>query len=268
MIFCDTHAHLNDGILLGSLDEILQSARSAGVQKILIPATDRKSSEEIIRLTKSSPDVFSAVGIHPNDSAKAAQDDWDAVVELTRRELSGDNRGKIRAIGESGLDRYWDDAPMEVQLDYLNRHLDLAREFNLPIILHCREAEDDLISALTAYRKKTGWMKGVLHSFSSDVHNLEIYLELGLYIGFGGMITYKQKKFDSVRDAAFVAPLDRILIETDCPYLTPSPMRGKVEYNQSAYVVYTAEKLAEIKKLTLEQIANATTENAVRLLKI
>ena len=268
MILCDTHAHLNDVSIIGLLDELLLNARAAGVQKIVIPATDRKTSEQIIRLTASRPDVFSAVGIHPNDSAKAAPDDWDAVVELTRTELANGNAGKIVAIGESGLDRYWDDAPMAVQLDYLNRHLDLAREFDLPIILHCREAESDLIPALQAYRQKTGWMKGILHSFSSDVHNLELYLDLGLYIGFGGMITYKQKKFDPVRDAAFVAPLDRILIETDCPYLTPSPMRGKVEFNQSAYVVHTAQELAEIKKTTLEEIACATTENAIRLLKI
>lgn len=262
MTFTDTHAHLNDLILINSIDSLLDSAKQAGFEKFMIPATDLASTRNIIELASRYNNIYAGVGIHPNDALKAAAGDWEEIVQITRRSFSTKNSCKIHAVGESGLDKYWDDCPIEVQQDYLARHLTLAQEFNLPIILHCRDAQDELLPALQAFKRSTGWMKGILHSFSSDVSFLEKCLELGLYIGFGGMITYKQKKFAPVREAAAVAPMDRILLETDCPYLTPSPMRGKAEFNQPAYAVYTAEKLAELKGVSLEQIAAATTLNA------
>ncbi len=265
MPFIDTHAHLYDELLFNNFDEILQNAASAGIEKILIPATDKASSELIISMVSNNPHLFAAVGIHPNDANKALPSDWNWIEKTVLENKDNGNPHKIVAIGESGLDRYWDDCPLEIQRDYLNRHLKLAMEADLPIILHCREADADLLTILSEFKESTGWLKGVLHSFSSDEMTLNRYLELGLYIGFGGMITYKQKKFDSVRRAAAVVPLDSVVLETDSPYLTPAPIRGKADANQPAYVVHTAAILAQLKSLTLEQIADCTTKNAVRL---
>ena len=176
-------------------------------------------------------------------------------------------RPRVVAIGETGLDRYWDYSPIELQRDYFDRHLQLSQRLDLPIIIHCREAEKDLLPMLrTAVGR--GTLRGVIHSFSGDTDFARACLEMGLYISFAGAVTYRNKKFGALREAARSIPDDRILIETDSPYLTPHPLRGKVKRNEPANVVHTAACLAELRGTELEPFAALTTANARRLFRL
>lgn len=255
MLF-DTHTHLFDDRFRSDLPAVLDRAASAGVERVLCLGIDRESSLESVRIANEHPSVFAAVGIQPNSAAEAQPGDWDEVVRLAEIEP------RVIAIGETGLDRYWDRTPFAVQEDYFARHMELARRLNKPFAIHCRDAEADTVRMLRAEFDRYGPIKALMHSFSGDLATARACLEMGLFISFAGMLTYKTAQ--NLRDLAKEVPLDRLLVETDCPYLPPVPHRGK--RNEPAFVVHTADCLAEAKGVPPHTLYEATTRNAKSLL--
>jgi TatD DNase family protein len=257
MPYVDTHVHLDQEEFDADRDALLARSRQAGVEAIVCVGISVDSSQATLRLAETCEGVYAAVGIQPNYCAQAVADDWPRIVAMA------DHR-RVVALGETGLDRYWDFAPFELQQDYFDRHLRLAAERGLPVVIHCRDAEADLLPMLRA-AAAWGPLQGVLHAFSGDAATAAACLELGLYVSFAGMVTYKNKKFQPLRAVAATVPDDRILIETDSPYLVPEPLRGKQKRNEPAHVVYTAGCLAELRGVSLEEFAAQTTANARRL---
>lgn len=249
----DTHAHLDEDAFSFDRAAVVANAAAAGVSRIVTIGTTLASSRAAIAIAAEFPGVYAAVGIHPNYAAVAQPDDWREIEQLA-------NSAKVVAIGETGLDRYWDHTPIEIQQDYFDRHLDLSRRIGKPFIVHCREAEADVVTQL---RRATGQgsLNGVMHSFAASSETADICLELGLSLSFAGMVTYK--KSEDLRQIAARVPADRILVETDSPYLAPVPNRGK--RNEPAWVRHTAEVIAGVRGVSLEEFAAQTTANAQRI---
>jgi TatD DNase family protein len=252
----DTHAHLDDRRLKVRLAEVLRAAREAGVVQVVAVATTADDSESLAELARTTPGVFAAVGIHPNDSADAGPADWERI-----RTIAG--RSEVVALGETGLDRHWDRSPFELQREFFGRHLDLAAELDRPVIIHSRECHRDIVDQLGRLGRP---VRGVLHSFTGTWAEAQELLELGLHISFAGMLTFANKALDSLRDAAARVPIGRLLVETDSPYLSPHPHRGKD--NEPARVALTAAKMAEIRGMTVKDLAISTTTNARKLFAI
>ena len=253
----DTHCHLADPQFESDLVKVLQQAKAVGVGGILAVAVDCASSQRLCARFPSKDDpvsVYPTAGIHPNHAAKEPVGAWEAVVQLARS-------GKAAALGETGLDRHWHDTPFEQQLDNFGRHLDLARELDLPVVIHCREAAPDMVSFLRQSWQEKGPVRGVMHSFSGDAAFAQTCLDLGLFLSFSGVLTYKNAQ--SLRELARDLPRDRILVETDAPYLAPIPKRGK--RNEPSFVAFTAMTLAELWGQSLEATAHQTTQNARKL---
>jgi TatD DNase family protein len=252
MTLIDTHAHLFDDRLANELPAVLARAADVGLERVVCIGIDRESSLETVRLANNYPLVVAAVGIQPNHVAEAQPNDWDEVVRLAESEP------RVVAIGETGLDRYWDRAPFALQEDYFARHIELARGLGRPFVIHCREAEADVVKLLRAEFDRHGPIRAVMHSFSGDLATAQACVEMGLHVSFAGMLTYKSAQ--GLRDVAKEVPLDRLLIETDCPYLAPVPHRGK--RNEPAFVAHTAACLAEVKGISPDVMAEHTTRNA------
>ena len=253
MPLIDTHTHLFDDRFRKDLPAVLERAAAAGVERVVCLGIDLESSRASVEIANAYPLVVAAVGIQPNSAAEAKPGDWDAVVKLAETEP------RVVAIGETGLDRYWDKTPFALQEDYFARHIELARRLNKPFVIHCREAEADVVKALRrAGSVSDGPLKAVMHSFSGDLATARECLQMGLYISFAGMVTYPNAQ--TLRDVAKDVPLDRLLVETDCPYLAPQPVRGK--RNEPAYVALTATLLAQVKGVSLAEIGEHTTRNA------
>jgi TatD DNase family protein len=253
MKLIDTHAHLDEEAFRPDRADVIGRARETGLEHVVTIGTTAASSRLAVEIAQANPLVYAAVGIQPNYVSEAAPDDWDIIAELV-------TQPKVVAIGETGLDRYWDKAPFDLQVEYFARHMALARKHDLPFVVHCREAEKDVVAQLRA-AAADGPLQGVMHSFSGDFETALACVELGLYISFAGMVTFK--KNDALRAVAAQIPLNRLLIETDSPYLAPVPYRGK--RNEPAYVRHTAECLAGIRNMSLDEIAELTTANARRL---
>lgn len=249
----DTHAHLADRGLLADLPAVLERARAAGIVQIVSIATDADDSATVVNLSREHPGLFAAVGIHPNEAAKANASDWQRVVALVKEP-------GVVAVGETGLDRYRDRTPFPVQQEYFERHLDLAAEHGLPVVIHCRQSERDIIGQLS---RRGGPVRGVLHSFTGTREDAEAFLALGLHVSFAGQVTFQNKSLDALREVAAQVPADRILVETDSPYLSPHPHRG--ERNEPARVALTALRLALVRHLAPGDLARLTTANARRL---
>jgi TatD DNase family protein len=252
MSLIDTHAHLFDERFASDLPAVLDRAAAAGVGRTVCIGIDRDSNRATVAIASRFPAVFAAVGIQPNHAAEAGPGDWDEVVQLAETEP------KVVAIGETGLDRYWDRAPFPLQEEYFARHIALARRLGKPFVIHCREAEADVVRVLRDEFEKHGPPRAVMHSFSGDLATAAACLDMGLFVSFAGMLTYKTAA--DLRAVAAAVPLDRLLVETDCPYLAPVPHRGK--RNEPAFVAHTAAVLAEAKGVTPEVIAEHTTRNA------
>ena len=249
----DTHAHLASSKLAGDLDEVLARAEAAGVVQIVAIGTTAEDGPSVIALARAHPNIFAAVGIHPNDAFDAAPGDFDAIAKLAQD-------AKVVAIGETGLDRYWDRAPFALQQEFFDRHLDLALALNLPIVIHSRDCQGDVIEQLS---RRGGSIKGIQHSFTGTWDEARALLDLGLHLSFAGMLTFENKALDGLRDVAARVPLDRILVETDSPYLSPHPFRGK--RNEPARAAITAEAVARVRGISFAAAAAATTDNARRL---
>ncbi|MCO5231006.1 MAG: TatD family hydrolase [Chitinophagales bacterium] len=255
----DSHAHIYQPNFEEDIDEVIQRALSQNVRKIILPNIDLASLDRMVELTKKYPLVcFPTVGLHPCD----VKEDFEEVLKTMKNWIDIPNQfsqGKVFAIGETGLDYYWDVTFKEEQKNALKIQIEWAKELNLPIILHTRESVQDTIDLI-----KENWteqLRGVFHCFSGTRDEAEQILEIdNFYLGIGGPLTYK--KSDSPAIFSNI-PLERILLETDAPYLPPTPYRGK--RNESSYIPIIAQKLAEVKNCSIEEIQISTTQNAVNL---
>lgn len=255
MPYFDTHCHLDDPQFDADRDGLIERARAAGVEYIVAVGTTAASSRTCVELARRyQPTVVAAVGIQPNHCAEVEAGDWDRIVELAAQ-------AEVVAVGETGLDRYWDFTPFAVQQDYFERHLRLSRELGRPFIVHLRDCEAEVLEMLRA-ASAHGPLQGVMHSFTGTREGAQECLALGLYISFAGMVTYK--KSEELRAIAAAIPDDRILIETDAPYLSPHPKRGQ-RPNEPALLVHTAEQLASVRGLSSQEFGELTTANARRL---
>jgi TatD DNase family protein len=253
-MFFDTHAHLADEHLLLQAAEIIERARTAGVTRILSVGTELASTRACIDLATAHAGVFASAGIHPNHIAEAHPGDWDEIVRLAQSP-------KVVALGETGLDLYWKDTPLADQQDYFDRHIHLSQETGVPLIIHQRESAAEILVMLREARKR-GPLSGVMHSFTGSSEQASEFLSLGMHISFAGMVTFN--KSDDLRAVAREVPADRLLVETDSPYLSPEPFRGK-RPNEPARVVHTAECLAHERGVALADLAAQTTANALAL---
>lgn len=248
----DSHAHYNDEQFDIDRDSLLASLPEAGIVGLINCGTDVNSSLDSISMAEKYQFVYAACGYHPEAADKANDDNFAEIEKMLSHE-------KCVALGEIGLDYHYDFVPKNVQFEVFDKQLQMAVKHDIPVIVHDREAHGDTMTLLKKYRPK-----GVLHCFSGSVETAKEVLNLGMYIGLGGAVTFK----NAVKpvEVAEMLPLDRLLLETDCPYMAPVPKRGK--RNNSAYIEYVAEKIGEIKSLPPQTILDMTTENTKRLFGI
>ncbi|MDR0335669.1 MAG: TatD family hydrolase [Planctomycetaceae bacterium] len=268
----DTHAHLDlepfsedfDAVIhrleSGTLPVVSDELPSQPIQMtgVLLPGIDAQSSYRCVELAQRLPIFHAAAAIHPNSVVNATDHDWKIITELAFRD-------DVVAIGETGLDRYWDDTPIEQQINALLKHINLAVRTAKPIQIHCRDAWDDLLPILRHAVKEQG-LTGIIHAFSGEPEQAAECIELGFYLSFAGSVTYRNAKFASLWESAKIVPINRLLVETDSPYMPPHPLRGKLKRNEPILAVMVAQRLAELRGVTLAQIAEATTQNAFQIL--
>ncbi|HBU36358.1 MAG TPA: hydrolase TatD [Planctomycetaceae bacterium] len=239
----------------GDTKDVLQRARAAGVSRMAVIGTRAADSEAAVQLSENEEGVFCAVGIHPNDVDDVDEKEWGRIEKLV-------GSGKVSAIGETGLDWFRTVASKENQQLFFDRHIDLSQATELPLVIHTRNSIRDVLDTLAKATQHKP-MTGVLHAFSGTSEEAAEALELGFYIGFAGMVTFRSA--ESLREVAQTVPLDRLLVETDSPFLSPEPLRGR--RNEPSHVVHTARCLANIRGETIESLAAATTENACLLFR-
>ena len=253
----DTHCHLDFTQFDEDREAVWARAQAAGVTRLIIPAVDLANSKRVIEVAEQFAGIFCAVGIHPNSSAEFLPTDIDLLRQLAQHP-------KVVAIGEIGLDYYWKTVPNERQHAAFKAQMALAAELDLPIIIHNREASEDCLALMADSPLALRPHPGVMHSFSADLTIAQRALDLGFYLGFTGPLTYK--KSDALRQIVAQLPVDRLLIETDAPYLSPQPHRGK--RNEPAYVVEVADRIASLLGMTTEKIGRITTANAQQLFRL
>jgi TatD DNase family protein len=252
-VLVDSHCHLDFPALAAERDAVLARARAAGVGVMQTIGTRLDTFEQVLAIAETNPDVYCSVGVHPHRAAKEPPDGSGQLVTWA-------GHPRVIGIGESGLDYYYDHSPRDVQADVFRMHIQAARESGLPLIVHTRDADSDTADLLRAAMAE-GPFTGVIHCYSSSAELGFAAVEMGLYLGLGGILTFK--KSDQLRATVRALPLDRLLLETDAPYLAPEPYRGK--RNEPAYVPHVAATLADIKGLALAEIEAATTDNFFRL---
>ncbi len=251
----DTHAHLDDARFDGDRDAMIARAREAGVEHFVTIGCDLSTSRAAVELADRYPFIYATVGVHPHE-AKQIGDSWyDDLRRLAQHK-------KVVAYGEIGLDYHYNHSPPKLQRERFREQITLARELRLPIVVHTREAQDDTIAILK--EENAADVGGVFHCFSGDARLAKNALDLGFLLSFSGVITFQNATM--LRDIVKTVPMDRILVETDSPYLTPAPHRGK--RNEPAHVRLVAEKIAAIQGMTADQIAELTSQNARRVFKI
>ncbi|MBI4610128.1 MAG: TatD family hydrolase [Candidatus Rokubacteria bacterium] len=254
MLF-DTHAHLHFAEFAADLPAVLQRARAAGVRFMLTIGTDLESSREAVALAEAHPEVYAAVGVHPHDAAGA---DDAGLAELERLAVTS---AKVVAIGETGLDYYRNLSPREIQVQVFRRQLDLARGLDKPVLVHCREAHAE---TLTILREAGTGARGIMHCFSGDAAVARQCLDLGFLISIAGPVTYPNAR--KLPEVVKLVPVDRLVVETDCPFLPPQPHRG--ERNEPAYLAITAARVAELRGQPLEELGAVMARNALALFAI
>ncbi len=254
MLF-DTHAHYDDEKFALDRYDVIEKAYSSGVSYIINAATDIKSCEESLAFAHKYEYVYAAIGIHPHEVGKVDENTLSRIGQLAKED-------KVVAIGEIGLDYYYDTAPREIQKHWFAQQINLARDLKLPIIVHDRDAHQDSMDILKG--NKANEVGGVFHCYSGSVEMAKELLNYNFYISVGGTLTFKNAK--KLVEVVRWMPMDRLLIETDSPYLTPEPHRGK--RNDSSYVRFVAEKVAQIKQLSFEEVAKVTLDNAKKLFRL
>jgi len=255
-MFIDTHAHLTFPEYKIDLPEVIKKARAARIEAIINIALDEEAINNSLKIAEEYPDyIYNAIGLHPQDASEWNDHTYQTLTNYAKQH-------KIVAIGETGLDYHYKLSPIEIQKDVFRMLLRLAQELDLPAVIHSREASSDTLNIL--HEENQGGLKGVLHCFSGDMELANAALEMGLLVSFTGNITFP--KADKIRQAAKEIPLDKIMLETDCPFLAPQANRG--QRNEPAYVIQVAEIIAEIKSLSTEEVARVTTQNARGLFNI
>ncbi|OCP24220.1 MULTISPECIES: TatD family hydrolase [unclassified Ensifer] len=249
----DTHCHLDFPDFEAERDAIVERARAAGVGQMITISTRVKRFDTILAIAEAYPNVFCSVGTHPHNADEELDITVDDLIRLSAHP-------KVVAIGEAGLDYFYDNAPRDAQAEGLRRHIAAARQTGLPLVIHSRSADEDMAAILTEETGR-GAFPFLLHCFSSGPELARVGVELGGYVSFSGILTFP--KSEELREIAKTVPHDRMIVETDAPYLAPKPFRGK--RNEPAYVAHTAEVLADTIGVTKDEIASLTTENALRI---
>ncbi len=255
-MFIDTHAHLNYPDILKDIDSVLKRAEDSGVTAIIVPATTYQTSLEIVELVDKHKMLYAAVGIHPTELKDFEESHLPLIEELAKE-------NKVAAIGEIGLDYYWEPYDKDLQMKIIREQFNIAKRYNLPVIIHNRNSTDDLMR-IVREEYDGGKLKGQFHSFSAGMAEAKECIDMGFYISFTGNITYKPNAgtltaYEIVRST----DASHLLLETDTPYLPPVPYRGK--QNEPSYVNHTAAKIAELKGMSVEELGAITTANAKRL---
>ncbi|MYL35938.1 YchF/TatD family DNA exonuclease [Pontibacillus yanchengensis] len=254
MLF-DTHVHLNAEQFHEDCEEVINRAREAGVQYMVVVGFDRETIPLAIEIAESHDDIYAAVGWHPVDAIDMEQADLDWLEELS-------SHPKVVALGEMGLDYHWDKSPADVQKEIFRKQIALAKKVNMPIIIHNREATQDIVDLLK--EENAGEVGGIMHCYSGSVEIAKECIDMNFYISLGGPVTFKNAK--KPKEVAEAIGMEHLLVETDCPFLAPHPNRGT--RNEPAYVKLVAEKVAEIKGLSLEEVGQQTTKNSFKLFRL
>ena len=253
MIF-DTHAHYDDEAFDDDREKLLERMQNRGVEYIVNVGASMSSCKSTIGLVRRFPYVYGALGVHPDEVSELTEEDY----QWLKKSIY---KPKIVAVGEIGLDYHWNDNK-EQQIEWFEKQMDIAREAELPIIIHSRDAANDTYEVMKA--NKADEIGGVIHCFSYTKEMAEKFLDMGFYLGIGGVVTFKNAK--KLREVVEYMPMDRMVIETDCPYLTPHPYRGSL--NEPANVVYIAQEIAKLKNMEIESVASQTTFNAKKVFGI
>ncbi|MGM0855390.1 MAG: TatD family hydrolase [Bacillota bacterium] len=254
MLF-DTHVHLNAEQFNEDLEEVISRAREAGVEKMVVVGFDRPTINRAMELIEQYEFLYASIGWHPVDAIDMKDEDLAWIEELS-------NHPKVVAIGEMGLDYHWDKSPKDVQKEVFRKQIHLAKKVKLPIIIHNRDATQDIVNILREEGAEE--VGGIMHCFSGSPEIAQECVDMNFYISLGGPVTFKNAK--KPKEVAKEIPLEKLLIETDCPYLAPHPHRGK--RNEPAYVKLVAEQIADLKEVSFEEVENITTENAKKLFNI
>ncbi|MGY0694513.1 TatD family hydrolase [Virgibacillus sp. FSP13] len=254
MLF-DTHVHLNAEQFTEDRDEVIKRAFDTGVKYMVVVGFDRETIPLAIEIAEQHQNIYAAVGWHPVDAIDMTDEELKWIEELA-------SHPKVVAIGEMGLDYHWDKSPKDVQKEVFRKQIRLAKKVNMPIIIHNREATEDIIEILQEEDAKQ--IGGIMHCYNDSVDYVQTCLDMNFYISLGGTVTFKNAPLP--KEVAVNVPLDRLLIETDAPFLAPHPNRGK--RNEPAYVKLVAEKVAELREMDVEEIGKITTENALSFFKI
>jgi TatD DNase family protein len=252
-MYIDTHVHLNSDELYENLDFYIEKAHKQNVTHMIVIGFNEKTNKRAIEIAEKYPNIYATVGYHPTEAASVTKDDFDILNTYVKHD-------KVIGIGECGLDFYWDKDHEEEQLNVFKTQIELSKTYDLPLIIHMRDATEKTFKLLEEYAP----IKGIMHCYSGSAEMAERFLNLGLHISLGGPVTFKNAK--TPKDVARIVPLDKLLIETDAPYLTPHPYRGK--QNDSSYIPLIAKEIARIKSLPLEKVAEETTNNAIKLFNI
>ncbi len=260
MIFVDSHCHIDGEAFDADRDEVVQRAKDAGVKIMLTVGTGNPHNGEIakaVEIAERYENVFASVGVHPHDAKLYDEKAENHLIELVK------SSEKVVAWGEIGLDFYYDHSPRELQFEVFKKQIRVARKLNLPIIIHSRDADDETVEILTQECSHENF-RGIMHCFGGTAKMANDLMKIGFMISFAGNVTFK--KADNLREAARIVPLEKLLIETDCPFLAPIPNRGK--RNEPAFVVHTAQFLADFYGIEVEKLANQTTQNFLNFFKI
>ncbi|MDF2700975.1 MAG: TatD family deoxyribonuclease [Haloplasmataceae bacterium] len=255
-MFYDTHTHLNADDFKENYDEIIKEANSLNVKYLNIVGFDKNTNFLANQIAKKYENIFASAGLHPTDVNNFDETDLREVENYLKQDITV-------AVGECGLDYYWHKETRERQIEFFKKQIDLSKKYNKPLIIHVRDAMQDAYDVLYE-ASKDHKLKGVMHCYSGSSEMANRFVNLGLYISLGGPVTFKNAK--EPKEVAKIVPLDRLLIETDCPFLAPHPYRGK--QNKPVYVTLVAEEIAALRGLTIEEVGNVTTNNAKRLFNI
>ncbi len=251
-MFIDTHSHIDFESFDGDFDSMLEEIKEAGVEKVVIPAVEPSGFEKIIKITEKYDNLYGAAGIHPSEAKQFNDESFALIKEMAKHP-------KIIAIGEIGLDYYWDKSFKEIQIEAFKKQTELAIELNMPILIHDREAHGDVFELLNSYELSNTPV--IMHCFSGSPEFAAECVEKGYYIAIGGVVTFKNAL--KIKEVAKIVPLEKLVLETDAPYLTPHPHRG--EQNSPKYIPLIAEEIAKIKNITTLEVAEHTTSNAKKI---
>jgi TatD DNase family protein len=255
MMLIDSHAHLEMPEFKKDLEAVIQRAKESGVEYIFTIGTEKKDWKRALEIVNSHPSIYAVLGVHPHNVKEIDDRDYSVLKGLCRN-------GKVKAYGEIGLDFFRNLSPRDIQLKRFREQIGVAKELGLPVVIHDREAHQETLEILKS--EKAEECGGIIHCFSGDYEMAKACIDMGFYISIPGTITYKNA--DRFREIVKKIPLESLLVETDAPFLTPEPFRGK--RNESSYVRYTAQKVAEVKEVSFDKVAEVTTENAKRVYRL